>query len=131
MSPPSVTINWRYHGIDSSRYPLPNDTEEVVRLDKLHYMFRCINRRNVLAPISPNATAILDVGTGSGRWVVEAAQEYEKAIVTGMDLSPANPLYELTENVDFIVGDLTEGLKFDDGSLDLVHSRHVQLHRLG
>ena len=124
MNPYRLEINRRYHGIDGNRYPLPNDTEEVIRLDKLHYMFRCINRRNVLAPISPNATGILDVGTGSGRWVVEVAQEYPKAIVTGMDLSPANPLYEITENVDFIVGDLTEGLQFDDGSLDLVHSRY-------
>jgi len=56
---------------------------------------------------------------------VEVAHEYDKAIVTGMDLSPANPLYEITENVDFIVGDLIEGLKFDDGSLDLVHSRYT------
>jgi hypothetical protein len=29
----------RYHGIEGNRYPLPNDYEEVLRLDKLHYMF--------------------------------------------------------------------------------------------
>jgi hypothetical protein len=40
-----------------------------------------------------------------------------------MDLSPANPSYEVPDNCEFIVGDLTEGLDFDDGSLDLVHSR--------
>ena len=65
-------------------------------------MFRCINGRNVLGPISSRAT-ILDVGTGSGRWVVEVAHEFENAMVTRMDLSPAIPQYEITENVEFIV----------------------------
>ena len=110
--------------MDTSRYPLPNDTEEVIRLDKLHYLFRCVLRRNVVAPIIHNPAAILDVGTGSGRWVIEVADEFPSAIVTGMDLSPANPLYELSDNCEFIVADLAEGLKFDDDSLDLVHSRY-------
>jgi ubiquinone/menaquinone biosynthesis C-methylase UbiE len=126
-SPPWNFIDRRYHGIDSSGYPLPNDTEEIIRLDKLHYVFRCILRRNIVAPINPNPTAILDVGTGSGRWVVEVADQFPEARVIGMDLSPANPLYELSENCEFIVGDATEGLKFDDNSLDLVHSRCVSL----
>ena len=111
--------------MDTSRYPLPNDNEEIIRLDKLHYLFRCILRRNIVAPINPNLTAILDVGTGSGRWVVEVADQFPEAKVIGMDLSPANPLYELSENCEFIVGDATEGLQFDDNSLDLVHSRCV------
>lgn len=124
LPPLLLILIQRYHGIDTSKYPLPNDTEEVIRLDKLHYLFRCVLRRNVLAPIGQNPTAILDVGTGSGRWVVEVADQFPSAIVTGMDLSPANPLYELSDNCEFIVGDLTEGLKFDDNSLDLVHSRY-------
>lgn len=87
-------------------------------------MFRCLFGSNVVAPINPEPTAILDVGTGSGRWVIEVADEFETATVTGMDLSPAAPLFEFTDNSEFIVGDLTEGLPFDDACLDLVHSRY-------
>jgi len=44
-----------------------------------------------------------------------------------MDLSPIQPT-DVPENCDFIVGDLTEDLdSFDDGSVDLVHSRCVNL----
>jgi len=90
-------------------------------------MYREFLGRNVLAPISrtKRLTNIVDIGTGSGsgRWAIEVAEEFENATVTGMDLSPAEPLYEVPENCEFIVGDLTEGLGFNDASLDLVHSR--------
>ena len=117
----------RFHGTDN-RYPLPNDSEEIVRLDELHYMYRGFLGRNVLAPIShtKRPTNILDIGTGSGRWPIEVATEFENATVTGMDLSPTEPLYEAPENCEFIVADLTEGLGFNDESLDLVHSRYIR-----
>ena len=72
----------------------------------------------------------MDVGTGTGRWAVEVAEKYETALVYGIDISPvqteAVPL-----NAQFILMDLTEGLKFDDGSTDLVQSRHFpSVHRL-
>jgi ubiquinone/menaquinone biosynthesis C-methylase UbiE len=63
------------------------------------------------------------VGTGSGRWAIKVADQYEDANVVGIDLSPISPSYEVPDNCEFIVADLTEGLDFDEGSLDLVHSR--------
>lgn len=56
----------RYHGLDHNPYPFPNDDEEFARLDKLHFLMKLVYGRNVLAPVSKNATCILDVGTGSG-----------------------------------------------------------------
>jgi hypothetical protein len=54
---------------------------------------------------------------------MEVALEHSRARVIGMDLSPIQPT-DVPENCDFIVGDLTEDLdSFDDGSVDLVHSR--------
>ena len=113
----------RYHGIEGNEYPLPNDTEEHTRLDSLQYMFRNLLGRNVVSPISSTPTRILDVGAGSGRWVAEVAEEFPSATVTGLDLSPIDPPGNVPKNCEFMVGDLTHGLKFDDRSLDLVHSR--------
>ena len=59
----------------------------------------------------------------SGRWAIEVAEDYPRATVIGLDLSPMQP-EDVPENCDFIIGDLTECLAdFDDGSFDLVHSR--------
>src|SRR5271170_15722 len=105
----------RYHGIERNEYPLPNDSEEHTRLDNLHHMFRNLVGRNVLAPIGPKPMRILDVGAGSGRWVVEVAEEFPSATVIGVDLSPIEPPGKVPENCEFVVGDLTDGLKFDNG----------------
>jgi len=64
----------------------------------------------------------LDVGTGSGAWCIEVADQFPKAHVVGIDLSPIQAT-TIPLNCEFIVSDLNEGLGFDDGSLDLVQSR--------
>src|ERR1700736_2121942 len=61
----------RYHAVETNRYPLPNDEEETMRLDELHYLYRSLLGGNVVVPIGRKASSILDVGTGSGRWAIE------------------------------------------------------------
>lgn len=62
-----------------------------------------------------------------GRWAIEVADQFPSAHVVGMDLSPIQPT-TVPLNCEFMVGDLTKELnKFNDGSMDLVHSRYVQL----
>jgi len=116
--------NRRMHGIETNPYPLPNDDEEIVRLDELQFVISGFFGPNILAPIARNPTAILDLGTGSGRWCFEVAEQFPDAQVVGIDLSPVQPT-AVPENCEFIVADFTEGLEFDTGSLDFVHSRLV------
>jgi ubiquinone/menaquinone biosynthesis C-methylase UbiE len=65
----------------------------------------------------------VDVGTGTGLWVIEVADKFPTAMVYGTDLSPIQHTY-IPLNAEFRVMDLNEGLEFDDGSTDLVHSRY-------
>ena len=88
-------------------------------------MFRCVLGANIFAPIPRQPTRILDVGTGSGRWVIEVAMAYPLARVEGMDLSPPNPLAPVPRNSSFKIGDLAMGLDYPDDSHDLVHSRYT------
>lgn len=82
-----------------------------------------MNGQNILAPIRPSQ--VLDIGTGSGRWAIEVADDYPNACVIGMDLAPIQP-QSIPRNCEFIVGDLTQDLdRFDSASFDLVHSRMV------
>jgi len=89
----------------------------------MHDALRNLLDGNVFAPISPKATNILDVGCGSGQWCLEVANEFPSATAIGIDLSPIQPDW-IPLNVEFIVADLNEGLDFDEGSYDLVHSRY-------
>jgi ubiquinone/menaquinone biosynthesis C-methylase UbiE len=65
----------------------------------------------------------VDVGCGSGAWCIEVAKEFPTAAVCGFDLSPIDR-GGVPENCKFLVGDLNDGLPFEDGSLDLVQGRY-------
>jgi len=62
----SVRLITRYHGYDDIPYPFPNDAQESERLDLVHLLMKNIFRGNILAPINPEPSRILDIGTGSG-----------------------------------------------------------------
>jgi len=68
----------------------------------------------------------VDVGTGSGKWVLEVADEYPLAHVVGLDLSPIQPTL-VPSNAEFIVEDVNQGMSFADASINLVHSRYPSL----
>lgn len=82
---------------------------------------------SILPPINPKPSLILDIGTGSGSWVIEVAKLYSTARVIGIDLSPIQPL-TVPPNAEFQVGDLTTDLgAFHEMSFDFIHSRLVKL----
>jgi Methyltransferase domain len=61
----------------------------------------------------------------SGAWARQVADEFPTARVIGLDLSPIQPTL-VPLNCEFMVGDLTQDLgDFNEGSIDLVHSRQV------
>jgi len=59
-------------------YCLPCDDDEIDRLDELHYVVKATYGWNVLAPISPKANKIIDVGTGSGTFVLGSIRNSQK-----------------------------------------------------
>ena len=54
------------------------------------------------APISNAPGRVLDVGTGTGIWAMDFADEYPSAVVIGIDLSPIQPSWVPT-NCKFLV----------------------------
>lgn len=112
-----------------SVYALPTDPQEVQRLDFQHFMLRREMRGNYVAPLA-QPTNILDVGCGTGRWVMEMAAEFPHAKVTGMDVqlpdsaaALGHGLERQPENVSFLEADVLKGLPFADASFDFVHLR--------
>ncbi|KAI9734341.1 MAG: hypothetical protein M1834_002447 [Cirrosporium novae-zelandiae] len=73
------------------------------------------------APLNPNIQRILDVGTGTGSWAMDIADEFPSAEIVGTDLSPIQPPF-VPPNVTFLVDDLNVDWLFST-KFDYIHSR--------
>ncbi|KAL8796300.1 MAG: hypothetical protein Q9195_001415 [Heterodermia aff. obscurata] len=81
----------RYHGYKAGSYPLPNDEAEWERLDLKHHAFKLLCSGNLhLAPLEA-PKKIIDIGTGTGIWAIEMADQYPNSTIIGTDLSPIQP----------------------------------------
>jgi len=69
-----VSHGRRYHAYHGGKYILPNDESEQERMDIMYHAIRLsIGDKLYHAPLK-NPTAILDVGTGTGIWAMDAGQ---------------------------------------------------------
>ncbi|CAH0058293.1 unnamed protein product [Clonostachys solani] len=95
-----------YHSLSQGKYILPNDEEENDRLDIQNHHFRVtFDGRQYFAPGADSAKRVLDVGTGTGIWAIEFADDHPDATVIGVDLSPIQPEF-VPPNCQFEVDDL-------------------------
>ncbi len=105
-------------------YLLPHDLSEYNRLEFQHFFLKGVLRADYLAPLERPA-AILDVGCGTGRWVIEMAQRFSEARVTGIDVAPVT--LAAPNNAHFVQQDILQGLPFAEASFDYVHARLLVL----
>src|SRR5438046_8327707 len=81
-----------------------------------------LNDRLILATIAqPNR--ILDVGCGTGKWARDVADTYNGKVY-GVDISPIQDNL-VPGNCVFYLGNVLEGLHFEDQEFDLVQSRCI------
>jgi SAM-dependent methyltransferase len=74
-----------------------------------------------LAPVADDITHVLDIGTGTGIWVIEFAHQHPSCDITGTDLSPIQP-DQVPSNVRFVIDDAEEQWAFNQ-KFDYVHVR--------
>lgn len=97
------------------QYAFPNDEPENDRLDLQNHIFLLtLEGRLYSAPIPEEQTLhrVLDVGTGTGIWAVDFADEHPEAEVVGVDLSPIQPKF-VPPNLVFEIDDLEEEWTFN------------------
>ncbi|KAL4751793.1 hypothetical protein BDW72DRAFT_173009 [Aspergillus terricola var. indicus] len=112
----------RYHSYQSGRYAFPNDEDELARMDLEHHIFLLLlDGELYLAPVI-DPQRILDLGTGTGIWAIEVADQHPSASVIGTDLSPVQPSF-VPPNLEFQVDDFENDWTFRRDSFDLIHSR--------
>ncbi|KAI5809238.1 S-adenosyl-L-methionine-dependent methyltransferase [Pyronema omphalodes] len=111
-----------YYGPD--KYLMPTDEQEQDRLDLHHEVMRMVwDEKLHHAPLD-QPHRILDIGTGTGIWAIEMADQYRMAEVIGTDLSPIQPEW-VPANCRFEVDDAMLTWTFKDESFDFIHSRNI------
>ncbi|KAI0050631.1 hypothetical protein FA95DRAFT_1603452 [Auriscalpium vulgare] len=136
----------------SEVYRLPADDEELDRLDKQHAMFR-----KIMGPYAPpmdevmaegthgDPKTVLDLGCGSGSWIMDVARDFPLSQCVAVDLVPMQAMQvdsdslddvedddplpiifrEMPENVRSEVDDINLGLQHFYGDFNVVHARLI------
>ncbi|QUC21540.1 uncharacterized protein UV8b_05783 [Ustilaginoidea virens] len=113
----------RYHGFRKGRYPLPNDDLEQRREETNHaLMLELTGGRLFYSDIGNYPQKIIDIGTGTGSWAIDVADQYPSASIVGTDLSPIQPQW-VPVNVRMYVDDCEEPDWLHGSNFDLVHFR--------
>ncbi|KAK0664980.1 Secondary metabolism regulator laeA [Lasiodiplodia hormozganensis] len=117
----------RYHAIEDGGYSLPNDDEEIDRLNLQHRVWDiALSGTHYLAPLDLDSVHdVLDVGCGTGAWCIELADEHPHLRVLGTDLSPIQP-NNVPPNCEFLVDDANADWTFGE-RFDYIHTRAVLL----
>ncbi|KAH7140975.1 S-adenosyl-L-methionine-dependent methyltransferase [Dactylonectria macrodidyma] len=121
------TINGRtYHSEQgNAEYWTPNDEHHNESMDINHHLLSLsLEGKLFLAPLEDSIQKVLDIGTGTGIWAIDFADQYPNAEVIGTDLSPIQPSW-VPPNVKFEIEDCTQEWTFKPDSIDYVHMRYL------
>ncbi|KAI9598372.1 S-adenosyl-L-methionine-dependent methyltransferase [Syncephalis fuscata] len=92
----------------------------IISLEQVHVLIRGVLKQNYIAPLD-EPKQVLDVGCGTGIWMLEMAEEFPDCEFTGIDISNVLRTDTLPANCIFKLGNALERLRFKDNSFDYVH----------
>lgn len=91
----------------------------------LHHIFRLILGGALYKSPVVNAKHVLDIGTGTGIWALDFADENPDVQVLGNDLSPIQPSWT-APNCSFIIDDVESNWSYPASKpFDLIHQRNM------
>jgi len=116
----------------SDVYRLPADEEELERLDNQHAMLLDIMGEKYVPPMAEvmaddvpgERKACLDLGCGSGSWIMEVARDFPNCIAVGTDLIPMQSP-TMPPNLRSEIDDINLGLEHFYGDFNVVHVRLI------
>ncbi|PUU78206.1 S-adenosyl-L-methionine-dependent methyltransferase [Tuber borchii] len=115
-------------GVDTMLSRTGNTSFQTTSLNKkdiMHHIYLLLlDGKLVRAPVGDGIQRILDIGTGTGIWAIDAAETYPSSQVIGTDLSPIQPSW-VPPNVSFQIDDAESDWTFAGDSFDLIHIRHL------
>jgi ubiquinone/menaquinone biosynthesis C-methylase UbiE len=118
----------RYHSERGSNEALswiPNDEQQNESMDINHHLLTlCLNGKLFLAPLSENIENALDIGTGTGIWAIDFADQFPNTQVIATDISPIQPEWA-PPNLQFEIDDATLEWTYKPNSFDYIHARYL------
>ncbi|KAI8048785.1 hypothetical protein BDF22DRAFT_701247 [Syncephalis plumigaleata] len=97
-------------------YPLPCDHLQLEIMDQMHFHLKHILHNNYVTKLD-KPSSILDIGTGSGAWLLEMASEFPETQSTRY----------YPKNCQFDLGDVLKGLPYSDASFKFIHQRFLEM----
>ncbi|KAG7406973.1 Secondary metabolism regulator LAE1 [Fusarium oxysporum f. sp. rapae] len=127
----------------NTEYFTPNDEQQRDSIDITHHVLTLLlDGKLTLVPLNDDIQVsgpsghqnaygnidklkrVLDVGTGTGIWAIDFADEHPNVEVIGTDLSPIQPNW-IPPNVKFELEDATKDWSWPENHFDLVHLRFL------
>lgn len=92
----------------------------------MHHLFKLLTGGHLhRAPIPASPRRILDIGTGTGIWALEMAEDHPQADIIGTDLSPIQPSWA-PPNCRFFIDDVESDWTFSPAErFDYIHARSM------
>ncbi|KAH9886678.1 S-adenosyl-L-methionine-dependent methyltransferase [Cubamyces lactineus] len=122
-----------FHSHGSSPYPLPVDADEQQRQNGLNRLLRKLIGDLSVGPVRELLTfatgeqrRVVDLGTGTGQWVLDMAREFPHVRFYGVDIVPIATRYP-PRNVIFELHDIMEPFRYASGTIDMVHARSISM----
>ncbi|CAG8690095.1 8932_t:CDS:2, partial [Ambispora leptoticha] len=118
----------RYHEISESVYFVANDEQEAYRLSRYHEVVKEIWGglfNSSVEEMLRQGARVIDIGCGSGIWILDMAKRYPDSKFVGVDISPVLPTENLPPNVEFLQYNVLDILPYEDSSFDLVHEKFM------
>ncbi|KAF5637889.1 L-ascorbate oxidase [Fusarium sp. NRRL 52700] len=120
------TIHGRtYHSEQgNAQYWASNDEQQNDLMDLTHHILTLgLGDKLHLAPLKEEKLhQVIDIGTGTGIWAIDFADQYPGAEIIGTDLSPIQPSW-VPPNVQFEIEDCTREWTFKSDFADYIHVR--------
>ncbi|EAA30865.1 UMTA [Neurospora crassa OR74A] len=115
-----------YHSdsVTDGEYWGPNDAKANELLDIMHAaMVMVFDGKLYTSPLKDEELKnAIDIGTGTGVWAIDFADEHPNCNVIGTDISPIQPSW-VPPNASFEINDATREWTYKDNFFDFIHFR--------
>ncbi|KAG0789437.1 hypothetical protein G6F22_006710 [Rhizopus arrhizus] len=128
MNHTTININREFHNEETSTYWLPKDEDEQQRLTGQHFAFKELFEGNISRKAHEalgfeEGISVLDVGCGSGVWIMDMINDYPNCTYHGCDIVDTTNKILKVDQFTYNYGNVLVGLPYEDNTFDFVQMR--------